>query len=241
MSHVLWRLIRYDLPLWICGAIFTIGGLIMIASGAALMMQELNWRDAVTTTGRVIVTEWLEERHQNRVRVNYAYKDEHGAIYHNQGLIARKMGKLNLEPGTLVIVRYRPEDHSRSVLNIEVGSGEWRPLIFLGIPEALAGAFFFYFSVSRLLTWLQLYKHGTVVEGNITQVEAVHSRLKSRSLSRLICEYDPGNGQVYKVKSHPFPASSTATLSVGDKVRVLCLPAKPQVALVDVDERVRPS
>jgi hypothetical protein len=106
------------------------------------MKADAYWWDATITTGRVIAVEWLKEKGENRLRINYGYRDNSGTIYHSTGILARKRGKLNLEPGAYVAVLYRPDDHSQSRLAIEVGRGEWITLSGIGALEILVGIIF---------------------------------------------------------------------------------------------------
>ncbi len=129
-------------PLLMLGLAFMILGVIMAVSGMAAYQVQTDWKDAVTTTGRVILTEWKQSNNENRLQVRYAYKDDRGVIYHNGAVLARRLGKLNLEPGSAVVVEYKPEDHSRSMLQLQLGSNEWVPVLVLGGLEVIAGLFF---------------------------------------------------------------------------------------------------
>src|SRR5215470_17143177 len=120
---------KLDVPLWTLSLVFVLTGLVLSGAGLRMLINDWQWVEAVTTTGRVIVTEWEHSEKQNLLKVNYGYKDDQGTIYHNMGTLARKLGKLNLEPGASLVVLYKPEDHSRSRLQVELGAGEWKFLL----------------------------------------------------------------------------------------------------------------
>lgn len=124
------------------GVVFVGLGIALLVPGLRMMQADAQWWDATTTTGRVIAVEWLQEKGENRLRISYGYRDESGAIYHSTGILARKRGKLNLEPGAYLVVLYKPGDHSQSRLAIEVGRGEWVTLSGIGALEMLVGVVF---------------------------------------------------------------------------------------------------
>ena len=139
------------MPLWTLGLVFVLTGIVLSGSGLRMLAGDWEWAQAITTTGRVIVTEWQREDKQNLLRVSYGYQDERGTIYHNMGTLARKLGRLNLEPGANLVVLYKPEDHSQSRLQVELGAGEWKFLLAIGLAELIAGSSLLVISLKRFL------------------------------------------------------------------------------------------
>lgn len=138
-----------DLTLWLLAAVFLCLGLMLTASSGKVMLTDLRWKDAITTTGRVIITEWQHERQDNRLKITYRYKDDGNVIYHSTGVVARKLGKVNLKPGAPIVVLFQKADHSQSLLNMELNSAECLPLLIIGLVEVLVGAFFLFVCFRR--------------------------------------------------------------------------------------------
>jgi len=135
-------LAKYDLPLLLLGMSFTVLGIVLSIPGASMLAADAQWWRTTTTTGRVMAVEWLQEQQENRLRITYGYTDDSGTIYHSTAVMARRRGKLNLEPGTPVAVVYKPDNHSESRLAIEVGTGDWLTLLGIGVLEILFGGMF---------------------------------------------------------------------------------------------------
>jgi hypothetical protein len=131
-----------DASWWVLSLFFVGVGVVLTASAAKVMLKDLDWKDANTTTGRVVLTEWQHEKQDNRLRITYRYKDSHNTIYHNTGVVARKQGQVNLKPGSPIVVLYKKDDHGNSCLNMELNSGQCWPLLVIGIVEILAGMLF---------------------------------------------------------------------------------------------------
>jgi len=145
------RLIGANLPLWLLGVLFAGIGALLAGIGLNQALNDWTWMQARTTTGRVMLTEWKRAKDESRLIVIYGYKDDLGAIYHNTAILARKLGKINLEPATPVVVLYRSDDHSKSRMQLELGSGEWIPILVIGSFEIIAGAVFLTVAARRLL------------------------------------------------------------------------------------------
>jgi hypothetical protein len=139
------------LPIWIFGMIFLFAGVIMTSCGANMAYGDAQWNDAVRTKGVVILTEWRNQNNESQMHITYGYKDPAAqSIYHNTAIIARRYGKLNLQPGAPVVVLYRRDDHSKSRLEMETSIREWLPLVFLGVVETIVGGAFVAHCVKRL-------------------------------------------------------------------------------------------
>jgi hypothetical protein len=145
------KLLSADLPLWILGLLFIVSGVVLAGAGLNLALADLRWSNANTTTGRVMITEWKRAGDESRLNVVYGYKDERGVIYHNTAVLARKLGKINLEPAAPVVVLFRPEDHSQSRMQLELGAREWIPILAIGPVEIVCGAIFLTVAIKRLL------------------------------------------------------------------------------------------
>ncbi len=148
------KLVSSDLPLWILGMLFVVSGIVLAGAGLNLALVEFRWSNASTTTGRVMITEWKRAGDESRLNVVYGYKDERGVIYHNTAVLARKLGKINLEPAAPVVVLFRPEDHSQSRMQLELGAHEWIPILAIGPVEIVCGAIFLTVAIKRLLSRL---------------------------------------------------------------------------------------
>lgn len=133
-------LIRANLLLLIFGVLFVLVGIVIELTSCPQLLAEIRWQGAITTTGRVIVTEWQPEKTENRLKISYGYKDEAGNIYHNTSVLARRLGKLNLEPGARVVVLYRSDDHTDSCLAFERALWDWVIVSVLGVAEVAAGS-----------------------------------------------------------------------------------------------------
>ncbi|GEM_PF-3591280 len=136
------RLLMSSLPLWVLGMLFVTSAAVIGQAGLKMALSDWDWSRGVTTTGRVIATEWKKENQEDRLVVIYGYRDERGVIYHNTAILARRLGKINLEPGIPVVVLYRREDHSRSHMQQELGLREWIPIVSIAGLELLAGSVF---------------------------------------------------------------------------------------------------
>ncbi len=135
---------KYDLTLLILGAAFSVLGIVLSVPGVRMLAADAQWWRTTTTTGRVIAVEWFKRNQENQLRISYGYQDGSGTIYHTTASMARRRGKINLEPGTPVAVVYQPGDHSQSRLAIEVGTGEWMTLLGIGVLELLFGCMFIF-------------------------------------------------------------------------------------------------
>lgn len=144
------NLIKPNIALWLLGTAFVALGAVLIVPALRMMQADAEWWSATTTTGRVIAVEWLPESKESRLRLSYGYTDEKGTIYHTTSFLARRRGKINLEPGAYVAVFYKPGDHSQSRLSFEVGAGEWMSLLGIGGLELLMGCFFLFVAARRL-------------------------------------------------------------------------------------------
>jgi hypothetical protein len=127
---------------WLFGIVFLISGIVMTACGGSMAYSDLQWNGSVTANGVVILTEWRNQNNENHMNITYGYKDETGSIYHNTAVLARRYGKINLQPGAPVVVLYRPEDHTKSRLSMESNPRDWAPLLFLGVVEIVVGGLF---------------------------------------------------------------------------------------------------
>src|SRR5579885_2180285 len=85
-----------DLPVLMLGLAFLLMGLIMSYQGIKQLLYQHEWSHGLTTTGRVILTEWKQIGKENKLLVSYAYKDDADVIYHNTATLARKLGNVNL-------------------------------------------------------------------------------------------------------------------------------------------------
>jgi hypothetical protein len=149
--HSIFALVSGELPLWLLGTLFVISAAVLGAPGLKMAASDLEWSRGNTTTGRVILTEWKQEQGENRLAVLYGYQDERGIIYHSTGILARKLGKINLEPGMPYVVVYKPDDHSKSKMQLELGQREWIPIVLIAASELLVGMLFLTVAFRRLL------------------------------------------------------------------------------------------
>lgn len=69
----IYRLLGADLPLWLLGVLFAGSGIVLAGAGLNLALNDLNWAQARTTTGRVMLTEWKRAGDESRLIVIYAY------------------------------------------------------------------------------------------------------------------------------------------------------------------------
>jgi hypothetical protein len=138
-----------DIAIWLFGLFFLLAGIVMSSCAASMAYIDAQWNGSVRTQGIVILTEWRNENDESRMHITYGYRDPSGAIFHNQAVIARRYGKLNLEPGSPIIVLYKPEDHSRSHLEMETTTRDWMPLVFLGVVETIVGGAFIAHCIKR--------------------------------------------------------------------------------------------
>ncbi len=145
------KLLGGELPLWLLGALFIAAGVFFAGIGLHMALTDFEWSQARTTTGRVMLTEWKRTDNESRLAIVYGYQDEHGVIYHNSSMLARNIGKINLEPAAPVLVRYKPEDHSKAKMQLELGNHDWIPILIIGPIEILAGALFLTVAIKRLL------------------------------------------------------------------------------------------
>ena len=65
-----------ELPLWLLGAVFVISGAVLGEPGLRMALSDLEWSHGSNTTGRVILTEWKQDKGENRLSVLYGYQDE---------------------------------------------------------------------------------------------------------------------------------------------------------------------
>jgi len=142
--------ISHSVIIWLLGTVFFLLGIVLTASSGKMLMSDYAWHDAVTTTGRVIITEWLKEPNANRIKITYRYQDDKGNVYHNTGEVTRTPGKISLPPGAPVLVLYKRDDRSQSHLGMELSAAGWLPLMIVGVLEVLAGGLFFYVGARRL-------------------------------------------------------------------------------------------
>jgi hypothetical protein len=133
---------KNTLAIWLFGLFFLLSGIFMTACATSMAYADLRWSGSVSVQGVVILTEWREQDDESRMHITYGYKDPSGAIFHNTAVIARRFGKLNLKPGSPVVVLYRPEDHMKSRLEMETTTRDWMPLVFLGVSETIVGGAF---------------------------------------------------------------------------------------------------
>lgn len=162
------ELLGRNLPLWILGAIFIISGLVIGGAGLKMALADLSWSQAINTAGRVIITEWKQENGENRLAVVYGYKDERGVIFHNTAVLARKLGKINLEPAAPIVVMYKADDHAQSRMQMELGSREWVPILVIAPVEIVVGGIFLTVALRRLLRKLALADQPVAVEREST-------------------------------------------------------------------------
>jgi hypothetical protein len=134
--------LKTSIAIWLFGLFFLIAGIFMTSCAAGMAYADAQWNGAVRTQGIVILTEWRNQNDESRMHITYAYRDPNETIYHNTAVIARRFGKLNLQPGSPIVVLYRPEDHSKSHLEMESTSRDWMPLAFLGFVETVVGGAF---------------------------------------------------------------------------------------------------